>query len=157
MVRVHCGRLLIPAWMSSGINAHKPAVLIALYSDDRGDSWELGEILESCETLPDPICSAGLCTVPGEEHTELLALTNCAFFNETDGPSPDSRRNLTLHLSRDKGKTWGESLRFEDKGGYSDIIYCQKSNEIKCICEIDWEKNDCFHPEKIVIKSFQIS
>lgn len=54
MVRAHCGRLLIPAWMSSGINAHKPAVLIALYSDDRGDSWELGEILESCETLPDP-------------------------------------------------------------------------------------------------------
>jgi sialidase-1 len=48
------GRLLLTAWMSSGVGCHKPACLVSIYSDDNGESWSLGNILDSSEILPNP-------------------------------------------------------------------------------------------------------
>ena len=44
------GRLLVPVWMvlkeaSVGIEEHIPSVLTSIYSDDCGQTWQMGEIL----------------------------------------------------------------------------------------------------------------
>ena len=47
-IRTQSGRLIVPIWFAinkSDIFAHHPSVVTTLYSDDRGESWHLGEIL----------------------------------------------------------------------------------------------------------------
>lgn len=64
-IRTHSGRLIVPVWFAcnrTDIYAHHPSFVTTLYSDDRGDSWRLGSILQS-ENIPDPNESA-LCQLP---------------------------------------------------------------------------------------------
>jgi sialidase-1 len=62
------------------------------------------------EMLTDPNCAAGLVRVPGKR---LWAFTN---------PDALTRRNLTLRVSRDEGRTW-ETVRVIEPGpsAYSDL------------------------------------
>lgn len=45
-IQLRSGRLVVPVWLSTGEggNAHHPSVTATIYSDDRGDTWEAGEI-----------------------------------------------------------------------------------------------------------------
>jgi sialidase-1 len=76
------------------------------------------------ETLVDPICAAGLVRIPRRKGPPLWAFSNPDSQSRADGkdqPSKD-RRNLTLRLSRDEGRTW-TTLRVLDPGpsAYSDL------------------------------------
>lgn len=202
-LRLSDGRLTVPVWMSGGAEGHKPAAFATLYSDDNGESWELGEILYSSallpdptecslvqrkdksllatirhnnqfhyrgfalsqdggkswetswldSTVPDPICTAGmaLCPVGGQE---WIALSNCDFFNESDGPALDSRRNLTIRLSDDGGRTFSSKQMIEKFGGYSDLYYSAKEEALYCIFESQWNDGRCFDPLKLSVARF---
>ncbi len=49
-IQLSSGRLLVPVWLSTatGGNAHRPSVVATIYSDDRGQSWQAGEIAVPC-------------------------------------------------------------------------------------------------------------
>ncbi len=51
-IQLESGRLLTPVWMSDGSSGefpghlgHRPSVVATLYSDDRGETWQCGDIL----------------------------------------------------------------------------------------------------------------
>ncbi|WP_052362406.1 sialidase family protein [Geminisphaera colitermitum] len=39
------GRLILPVWLSNGGKHHRPSVVAAIYSDDRGRTWQRSEIV----------------------------------------------------------------------------------------------------------------
>jgi sialidase-1 len=43
-IQLKNGRLLIPVWLSTGKEGHRPSVVATIYSDDHGKSWKAGEI-----------------------------------------------------------------------------------------------------------------
>jgi len=50
------GTLICPVWMTTGepgCKLHRPSDIAALYSKDRGETWQIGEALYSTADLPD--------------------------------------------------------------------------------------------------------
>ena len=49
-IQLKTGRLVVPVWLSTGEggNAHRPSVTATIYSDDRGQTWQAGEIAVPC-------------------------------------------------------------------------------------------------------------
>ncbi|HRH96412.1 MAG TPA: sialidase family protein [Prosthecobacter sp.] len=49
-IQLKTGRLVVPVWLSTGTggNAHRPSVTATIYSDDRGKTWNAGEIAVPC-------------------------------------------------------------------------------------------------------------
>jgi sialidase-1 len=45
-IELQSGRLVVPVWISTGTggHAHRPSVASVIYSDDRGKTWQRGEI-----------------------------------------------------------------------------------------------------------------
>ncbi|MBQ2712348.1 MAG: exo-alpha-sialidase [Clostridia bacterium] len=64
--------------------------------------------------LPDPECAAGL-TVAEEK----LVFSNC----NHDKSTRDPRKNLTLRISADCGRTWSKGYLVNENAGYSDVAY----------------------------------
>ncbi len=48
------GTLVLPLWLSCGINAHNPACFASLYSEDHGDTWKRSNLVLSNENVLDP-------------------------------------------------------------------------------------------------------
>ena len=48
------GRLVIPLWLSRGKNAHLPACFACLFSDDLGQNWKCGSIVQAGSGCPRP-------------------------------------------------------------------------------------------------------
>lgn len=67
------------------------------HSQDGGETW--GEVTWD-ESLPEPICQAGLIAFDIEGDTPLRRMV---FSNPA---SPDRREHMTLRASDDGGKTW---------------------------------------------------
>lgn len=46
-IRLRRGRLIVPVWLSTGTggHAHRPSEVSVVYSDDRGKTWERGEMV----------------------------------------------------------------------------------------------------------------
>ena len=81
--------------------------------------------------LSEPVCMGSLVRVsepPGDPRTRLL-------FSNPNNPSGRERKNLTVRLSYDEGRSWPESKSVEPgPSGYSDLavgpngaIYCFSS------------------------------
>jgi sialidase-1 len=48
------GRYAVPIWMSTS-HAHRPSIIATIYSDDRGETWEAGEVIaDNTEEHPNP-------------------------------------------------------------------------------------------------------
>lgn len=47
------GRLITPVWMASGVH-HRPSVVSTIYSDDRGKTWQAGEIIFGTDRFINP-------------------------------------------------------------------------------------------------------
>jgi sialidase-1 len=56
-IQLKNGRLVVPVWLSEGTggNAHHPSCVSTIYSDDRGQTWQRGEIItKNSEAIKDP-------------------------------------------------------------------------------------------------------
>lgn len=51
-IQLRSGRLIVPVWLSTAAREHRPSAVSVIYSDDRGESWQAGEIV--C-AHPDPL------------------------------------------------------------------------------------------------------
>jgi sialidase-1 len=180
-IQLKSGRLLIPVWLSTGTggHAHRPSVTSVIYSDDRGKTWNRGEIaipntsdfIYPSETaaveladgsvmlnarseskqnrrlvtiskdgargwspprfddaLLEPICMASLVrysTARSGGRNRIL-FSNPYNLERRDGKSvpgmPRDRRNVSVQLSYDEGKTWVVRKTIEPGwSGYSDL------------------------------------
>jgi sialidase-1 len=94
-------------------------------SDDGGLTWKPAEDTG----LPDPTCQASVIAGPatGDNGYYPLYLANAA--------DPKERRNLTLRISRDGGKTWPERQVIEEGfSAYSDLALLDKDH-LACFYE----------------------
>lgn len=73
------GTLIIPFWMvpkkfGQIVEAHTPSVIGTIYSDDNGETWALGEVLEAEEGIESPN-ETSLCQLPDGK---IYLNTRCA-------------------------------------------------------------------------------
>ncbi len=81
------------------------------------------------DALPDPMCFAGMCAIPGG-----AAFVHCR--NGTAHPeNPRARIHTTLSVTADAGATWTDLCEVNEQGGYADIAYYE--GEVYIIYEID--------------------
>lgn len=108
-------------------------------SSDRGATWSK-PVLD--KNLPGPGCQASMIRL---NEKEILFLNPAV--HRKGGFQIRSRRNLTLRLSRDEGRSWPHSrVLNESLAGYSDMAVT-KEGKILCVFE-NGEKDYC---EKISI------
>jgi sialidase-1 len=79
--------------------------------------------------LSEPVCMGSLLRVGSGENAKLL-------FSHPDNSKDHRRRNLTIHISSDDGKTW-PSKRVIDPGisGYSDLAPAPDGKSVFCFYE----------------------
>jgi len=103
-MRLSSGRLIAAVWLascSSSITRHGPSRISAIYSDDRGESWTLGEIFEPIGSVsPNESCVAELSD--GRVIMNIRAA-------RPDGESYTVPHYRYLAYSRDGGATWGDT------------------------------------------------
>ena len=108
-IRLRNGRLLVPIWMSDGSGkemgagnpGHRPSVVATIYSDDRGQTWERGEIVlrHDEETFINP-----------SEHVAVELTDGKVMLNIRT----ESRRNRrVITISNDGATGWSEP-RFDE-------------------------------------------
>lgn len=179
-IQLRTGRLLVPVWLSTGTGggAHRPSVTSVIYSDDRGKTWQRGEIavpnteewINPNETaaveladgrvmlnvrseskanrrlvtispngatgwstptfdpaLVEPVCMGSLVrysTAKSGGRNRLLFANPDNLSrpgSEKPGGSRD-RKNVSIKLSYDEGKTWAVNKSLEPGfSGYSDL------------------------------------
>lgn len=179
-IQLRSGRLVVPVWLAKAEGgAHGKAVVSTLFSDDRGTTWQRGDIAvsntastpgvseatvaqlsdgrvmliarnhaashrkvvvfsrdgatgwsspEFAEALPEPICQASLFSYadPAAPGKTRLLFSGPDSLERADGKAaPGSRRdrkNLSVKLSHDDGRTWSASRSLESgPSAYSDL------------------------------------
>ena len=109
------------------------------FSNDGGECWS---VLQSVETLPEPICQASLMFAP--VNGKLY------FLNPAD---EDHRVNMTLKSGTDSGFSWKtEKVFHAGPSAYSDLTLINK-NTLGCLFEAG-EKSPY---EEIVFTTYQIT
>lgn len=131
------------------------------YSKGGTGAWSRPEYRED---LPDPICHASLKRLGFKETIGFDGILFCNCDNGDEGIdekikrglcrfnwSDDARKNLTLRLSKDGGKTFAEKVFLAEKGGYSDLAVT--GNRIVCIYETGWDEKaeTCIFPRQMGI------
>jgi sialidase-1 len=90
--------------------------------------------------LIDPICCAGLTNVKGQPGTLVFSNPNNLKLDEDGKPvagGQGKRRNLSIKISRDDGKTWISNRTLEEgASAYSDV-YSMDDGTILCFYERD--------------------
>ena len=153
------------------LKAHHPSVISTIYSDDKGKTWKVGEIIgrdlfvnpsetalveladgqvmvnirhESAvkrrgiayssdggehwgkpyfeDALPDPVCMGSMVA-----YGDLVYFTNCN--------SEKDRINLTLYVTKNKGRSWEKLKQISEIGGYSDVTVSPDGKQIYIIYE----------------------
>ena len=95
------------------------------YSDTGYDGWT--EMIPHKELI-DPVCFGSVVTYDGLDGRYALLSVNCASENE--------RKNVTLRVSFDDGKTWDIKRTIDaDRGGYADIAVDEKNGLIYVLYE----------------------
>ena len=125
----------------------------AVSLSDRGTSNWAEPWLD--EALPDPICCAGLVSLPGQA---ILAFSNCAVEGPPAGqPRSQSRRNLTVRLSLDDGCTWSRGRLLEARSGYSDLAASPDGRWLYCFYEQDWIEESCGKPAVLTVARLNLA
>jgi sialidase-1 len=102
------------------------------------DGLTFGQVTEEPQ-LPEPVCHAGLTSVPPGEGSEgddrPLVFCNPNVVNESGKYSAETRRELALRVSTDRGRTWSDPLvLWPERAGYSDLAADENGN-VHCIYE----------------------
>ena len=98
---VHNGRLIVPIWFAYNReidDSHRPSLISTLYSDDRGESWKIGEII-----FPSQLINPSECALAVNAQNELLI----SIRHECE------IRSRGLSISADGISSWRE-FHFED-------------------------------------------
>jgi sialidase-1 len=107
------------------------------------------------ETLFDPICFASLLAIPGKNQ---LLFSNPDSSAAGGNTTWKARKNLTIRLSRDGGKTWPLSKVLEPGiAGYSDLACSPDGSIIYCLYERAGVKGDTFHVQFLSLGRFSIT
>lgn len=82
------------------------------------------------DDLPDPVCCAGMVSLPGLSPGDpaCLVFSNCA----TEGPQ---RTDLTVRISHDDGRSWQTGQYLEKLAGYSDLAASPDGQWLYCFYE----------------------
>ncbi len=120
-------------WMvNSRVNSRKARTIHI--SEDKGESWTT--YLDS--QLPDPCCNASIVRYSSKsagDDKDRLLFCNA---NSTAG-----RKNLTLRISYDEGKTWSEGkVVYPGSAGYSDMTVLKNGDIAIFFEKDDYMKND---------------
>jgi sialidase-1 len=92
-IQLRSGRLLVPVWLSTGGKAHRPSIVSVIYSDDRGVTWQRGDVVAwNSPEAPNPSETAAVQLAAGGV---LLNIRN---------ESP--RRRRLVSLSADGATGW---------------------------------------------------
>ena len=130
---------------ASGPSSYSFGYRTVSISNDEGMTWSIPTVEKE---LPGPACQASMTRL---NERELLFLNPAV--HHAGGFNLWSRRNLTLRLSKDDGKTWFTSRMLnEGLAGYSDIAV-KKNGQILCVFE-NGKKDYC---EKISIACLERS
>ena len=109
------------------------------------------------EALPDPICGGALLTLADGR----LTFVNCACGDEDALErqrrgeavrwSLNARRDLTLRVSGDDGKTWSAGVLLEKEAGAADLAQSPKDGAILCLHEQGWEGGNCIFTHALTL------
>jgi sialidase-1 len=215
-IQLRSGRLLIPVWLSTGTggHAHRPSVTSVIYSDDRGKTWNRGEIAipntpelifpnetaaveladgsvmlnarseskqnrrlitiskdgargwsapQFDDALLEPICMGSLVrysTVRSGGRNRIL-FSNPYNQERRDGKAvpgmPRDRRNVSVQLSYDEGKTWPARKAIEPGwSGYSDLAVAHDGT-VLLLYERGGTDADRFRSEALTLARFPLA
>jgi sialidase-1 len=87
------GRLVVPFWLSTGGRTHRPSIVVSVYSDDHGKTWNAGEV-----AIPDNDTTV----IPSETCCIQLADGRVMFNSRNE--SPNYRKLVTY--STDGATNW---------------------------------------------------
>ena len=145
------GALVLPVWFAynlEDIHEHKPSFVSTIYSEDDGETWQTGEILEGPELID------------ANESTMAL-LQNGSVLISIRNRHPEKRmRYLAVSpTGYDQWKFWGYDERFVDPkcmgslcNGDDMIFFCNcESTEKRENLILKISKDDFKHVEKILI------
>jgi sialidase-1 len=202
-IRLDSGRLLIPAWLSTGEggHAHRPSAVTSLYSDDGAKTWQTGaiitrhpELTNPSETicyqqadgrvvfnirheakpnparraitdspdgsqgwsqirfddaLPEPVCMASV--IRHGKPTERRIL-----FANPYNMQDRARKNLTIQLSEDDGRTWAYRRVLEPgPSAYSDLAV-NRDGTIFCFYEDSTKNNNPASTSRLTLARFTL-
>jgi sialidase-1 len=109
------------------MRAHRQGYRAVATSEYAGITWSKPKLDKN---LPCPTCQASMIRL---NENEILFLNPAVYDPEQN--SRVSRRNLTLRLSQDEGKSWSHSrVIHSEKAGYSDMAITDKGT-ILCLFE----------------------
>lgn len=99
-IQLRSGRLVVPVWLSTGTggHAHRPSCVSVIYSDDRGETWERGDIVAADPRPPNP---SETVVVELEDGRVMLNIRN-------EGPE----RRRAVSVSPDGATRWSR-VRFD--------------------------------------------
>ncbi len=225
-IQLSSGRLVIPFWLSEGSTdefgpqhrGHRPSIVVSVYSDDHGKTWEAGEVVAwnsdsivvpnetSCVQLADgrvmfnirnespnyrrlisysdngatdwtmpeyadaffePICFASMTRVSMEPYQSKDRILFANPDSRMDGgrrgrahfdysaPSR-KRKNLTLRMSYDEGRTWPVKKVIEPGiSGYSDLAILP-DGQILCLYEKGGLKGSSTQTGALILARFNV-
>jgi sialidase-1 len=126
------------------------------FSADGATKWTTPKL---DEYLKDPICMASICRLsekPASDRDRIL-FVNPDNLTRADGKSERwrDRKNVTVKLSYDEGKTWEVSKSLEPGGsGYSDVTV-DAHGVIYCLYERAGQRNP-FSPSAVTVARFNL-
>jgi sialidase-1 len=90
------GRLLVPVWLSTGKEGggHRPSCVATIYSDDRGKTWQRGDIVVNTPELKNP------------SETIAVELADGRVMLNIRSENPEHRRAVSL--SKDGATGWSK-------------------------------------------------
>jgi sialidase-1 len=132
IVELSDGRVLI----NGRNNSPKSRRVFAISADGIG-GWSKPQFDDA---LWEPNCAAGITSVPGEPSTLVFSNPHNRKLDEDGNPVPGGqakRRNLSIKVSRDDGKTWFSNRTLEEgASAYSDLV-ALNDGTIVCFYERD--------------------
>jgi sialidase-1 len=118
IVELSDGRVMI-----NGRNNSKRSRRVFAISPDGVSGWSK---LEFDDALWEPNCAAGITSIPGQPGTLVFSNPHNRKLDDNGKPIPGAqakRRNLSIKVSHDDGKTWISSRTLEEgTSAYSDLV-----------------------------------
>lgn len=93
-LQLRSGRLVVPVWLSNGGKRHRPSAVGVIYSDDRGVTWQAGDLVPN--------------TLINMSETTAVELENgSVMFNIR---SEDREHRRAISVSRDGARKWSRPV-----------------------------------------------